>query len=534
MQLDIRTAIERSLRNIAKFGDTDIFPFLFERHVFFDRPDGCKQFLLEIHDNFEAYLNNYPPITHESLTQVGYTGFRWATQIEPFWNAYYLALVLCLADQIENTRIPTKDLIVFSYRYKWSDAECKIFLDSTWNDYRKRCIKLCSSNDTAFVVLTDIADFYPRIYHHRLENQLTRLAAPGDIPRRIMKLLQKFSKNASYGLPVGGPASRILSELALNAIDKHLRANQISFCRYADDYALFCKTRSEAYANLVFLAEKLFVEGLVLQKNKTRILASKEFYNSWQLLDPTIPPRTDEQKLLNISIRFDPYSETAEEDYEKLSKAVAGVNVLNILAREIKKTAIDTSVAKQAINAIRALGVDEQVGSLRMLLDTDNLDVLSPVFVTLMRAVRGVYDKLGDKQQTAIDSALTRMYEEQEHILRVEVNLAYYLQALSRRHSQQKEEILIKVYRERPSPILRRIVIATLANWGCDFWLSDFKDKYGYLDEWEKRAAILASYFLTDEGRHWRMHTKSTWSPVQKLISDWFSDQYQTNKNISA
>ena len=285
---------------------------------------------------------------------------------------------------------------------------------------------------------------------------------------------------------------------------------------------------------MVFLAEKLFVEGLVLQKNKTRILTSKEFYDSWQLLDPTIPPRTDEQKLLNISIRFDPYSETAEEDYEKLSKAVAGVNVLNILAREIKKTAIDTSVAKQAINAIRALGVDEQVGSLRMLLDKDNLDVLSPVFVTLMRAVRGVYDKLGDKQQTAIDSALTPMYEEQEHILRVEVNLAYYLQALSRRHSQQKEEILIKVYRERPSPILRRIVIATLANWGCDFWLSDFKDKYGYLDEWEKRAAILASYFLTDEGRHWRTHTKSTWNPVQKLISDWFSDQYQTNKNISA
>ena len=534
MQLDIRTAIERSLKNIAKFGDTDIFPFLFERHVFFDCNEACKQLLLEIHNNFETFLNNYPPITHESLTQVGYTGFRWASQIEPFWNAYYLALVLCLADQIEDRRIPKGDRIVFSYRYKWSDDECKIFLDSSWNDYRKRCIELCDSEGTAFVVLTDIADFYPRIYHHRLENELSRLATPGDIPDRIMKLLKKFSKNASYGLPVGGPASRILSELALTAIDKHLRANQISFCRYADDYALFCKTRSEAYANLVFFAEKLFAEGLVLQKNKTRILTSKEFNDSWQLLDPRTPPRTDEQKLLNISIRFDPYSETAEEDYKKLSEAVAEVNVLNILAREIKKTAIDTSVAKQAINAIRALGVDEQVGSLRMLLDKDNLDVLSPVFVTLMRAVRGVYENLGDQHQAAIDDALTRMYKEQEHILRVEVNLAYYLQALSRRHTQQKEKILVRVYKERPSPILRRIVIATLANWGCHFWLSDFKNRYGYLDEWEKRAAILTSYFLTDEGRHWRVHTKRTWNPVQKLISEWFSDRYQSQKNIPA
>ena len=313
------------------------------------------------------------------------------------------------------------------------------------------------------MVLTDIADFYPRIYHHRLENELNRLPERADIPNRIMKLLQAFSKNVSYGLPVGGPASRILSELALNAVDQHLRANQISFCRYSDDYALFCRTKSEAYANLVFLAEKLFNEGLVLQKKKTRILPSKEFQDTWRLLDPSLPATTDEQKLLNISIRFDPYSETPEEDYEKIAKAVAQVNVIGILTREIAKTTIDTTVAKQAIKVIRALDRNERERALQTLLEKDNLDTLSPVFVTLMRAVRGTYDDLGEKSKAAIDDALIRIFEEHQHILSVEVNLAYYLQALSRRHSSRKEEILVDVYNKQTSPVLRRIIIPDYA-----------------------------------------------------------------------
>ncbi len=141
--------------------------------MFYDCPSECAALLREIHDNFDAHLSDRPPTTHESLTQVGYTGFRWATQIEPFWNAYYLALVIYLANQIEDKRIPTDDRVIFSYRYQWSEDEHKLFGDSTWNDYRKRCVEL--SRETGFVVLTDIADFYPRIYHHRLENELDRL-----------------------------------------------------------------------------------------------------------------------------------------------------------------------------------------------------------------------------------------------------------------------------------------------------------------------------------------------------------------------
>jgi hypothetical protein len=215
--MNITTAIDAALRNVACFGDTDIFPLPFENLSFSDRIAGSRSVLENMHNEFERWLPSYPPQTIPTLTQVGYTGFRWATMIDPFWNAYYLALVLSIADQIEVQRIPESDGAVFSYRFAWQDAEAKLFKDSTWLHFRKRCLEL--SNMCPVVVQTDISDFYPRIYHHRIENALHRLPSAGDIPKRIMDLLGAFSKNVSYGLPIGGPASRVLAELALNGVD---------------------------------------------------------------------------------------------------------------------------------------------------------------------------------------------------------------------------------------------------------------------------------------------------------------------------
>jgi len=528
-------AIKASLRNISKHGDTDIFPLPFETHVFFDRLDDCCNLLMQLHRDFDNYLVSYPPFTLVTLTQVGYTGFRWATQIEPFWNAYYLALVTSLADQIEAKRIPEDDKTVFSYRYDWNDDEAKLFNDSNWYDYKLRSLEL--SRDATFVVLTDISDFYPRIYHHRIENALRRLDCPGDFPARIMRLLSNFANNVSYGLPIGGPASRILAELALIPVDEHLFRRRISFCRYADDYSIFCKSKSEAYKALVLLSEKLFNEGLVLQKNKTRIILAEEFREMSAFLDPTAEgvnsgTPTEEQKLLNISIRFDPYSPTAEEDYERLKAAVKEVDIVAILGREVAKTAIDPIVAKQAINAIRALDPLARDGAIRTLLDSANLEVLSPVFVTVMRAVRGVYEELEDKGKDFIDNALIQIYEAHSHLLSVELNLSYFVQTLSMRATRRKEEILVELFDQQSSPLIRRQIILTMAKWKCFYWLTDIKHRYAELSEWERRAFILASYILGDEGKHWRQHTDRTWSPMDRLVRNWFSQRFQSTGTV--
>jgi len=527
------TAVRRALGNIVRFGDTDVFPFPFERYVFDDRLDECCQLLVERDKNFQEHLGNHPPTTIETLTQVGYTGFRRATQIEPFWNAYYLALVLSIAEEIEAYRIPKARNIIFSYRYDWCEERQSIFESSNWMTYRKRSVKL--AREANFVAIADIADFYPRINHHRLDNELTRAIGSHDAPSKIMKLLQKFSHTASYGVPVGGPASRLLAELALAGVDKLLLSEGVAFCRYADDYTIFCDSKAQAYERLVFLSESLFKEGLSLQKSKTRILASSEYMDIHKYLDPKNeqdPPVTEEQKLLNISIRYDPYSLTADEDYESLKEAVEKINVVSILSNEAGKASIDPTVTKQAINALKVLDSGTKEKAIRVLLDLDNLLALAPVFVNVMRAVRNIFTEMSPDGKDYIDDALVDLYTEHNHLLRVDLNLSYFVQALSRRHREDKEKILVAIFNRTSSQLLRRQIIQVMASWGCHHWLSMVLRKFDSFTEWEKRALLVGSYALGDEGRHWRLHNRTALAEIDRTIKSWASDRHQKKKPV--
>jgi hypothetical protein len=123
---------------------------------------------------------------------------------------------------------------------------------------------------------------------------------------------------------------------------------------------------------LAFLAQILFNEGLSLQRTKTRILTSSELQDTSAHLDlaetdaiEQLPP---EARLMRLSVRYDPYSPTAEEDYRALEEAVSSIDLVGILAREIAKTNIDIQVTKQAIGAIRALAPELRPGALATLL----------------------------------------------------------------------------------------------------------------------------------------------------------------------
>lgn len=531
--MNMHEAIQVAVKNIASHGDTDIFPFPFEGHLFHDEPDRCVEIIETMHAQFDELMSTNAPDMIETLSQVGYTGFRWAAQIEPFWNAYYLACVISVAEEIESIRLPEAAKAVYSYRFLWQEETGKLFKDSTWRDYKSRCVAL--SGEHPFVVVTDIADFYPRIYHHRVDVALSRLPSVGDLRSRIMKMLSAFSKiHVSYGLPIGGPASRILAELALAGVDQHLRTRHIVFCRYADDFCMFCADRSSAYKNLVFLSERLFDEGLVLHKKKTRILTAAEYRETSRAFLPADDPgdETAEKKLLNISLRFDPYSPTAEEDYEALKAAVGEVDIVGILGREVSKAAIDPTVSKQAINAIKVLDPTLQGGAIRTILDPNNLAVLSPVFVTILRLVRSVYATLLDQDKDFVDETLMQLHEMESPLLSVELNLSYCIQVLGQRRSGAKEELLVQIFETHQKPLIRRLVLLIMADWECHYWLSGLRRQYSGFSVWERRAFILASYVLGDEGDHWRRHAQRGWTPMDKLVRDWFSTRYPGNKRM--
>ncbi|MBU6404110.1 MAG: RNA-directed DNA polymerase, partial [Proteobacteria bacterium] len=239
-----------AIKNVAHFGDTDIFPFPIENRIFEDKPDLIQEQLKAVHEEFDEHLNRYAPVNQSALAPVGYTGFRWATQIDPLWNAYFLSMVIELGPAIEMARLSADRRVVHSYRFA-PDTQSGSLFDSSygWKSFQAQSME--HAKKYPWVLVCDIADFYSRIYHHRLDNALLQLKFGGEIHQRIMTLLQKFSNNASYGLPVGGPASRLLSELVLNRTDRLLVSDGLCFCRFADDYHIFANTEEDAYRALV-------------------------------------------------------------------------------------------------------------------------------------------------------------------------------------------------------------------------------------------------------------------------------------------
>jgi hypothetical protein len=210
MPLISEDSIRLAVKNIANHGDTDIFPFPIENHLFHDKPDEVCQVLQDVDKDFASALTRIPVLTAKELVAVGYGGFRQGTQLDPLWNAFLLSLVVDIGADIEARRVPPST--VFSYRFKPDSTSGTLFdRDVGWPQFQETL--RAEAKKYPFVLRCDISDFYPRIYHHRLENALSTATTKVEVVKRIMSLVQAVAAGPSYGLPVGGPAARLLSEL---------------------------------------------------------------------------------------------------------------------------------------------------------------------------------------------------------------------------------------------------------------------------------------------------------------------------------
>lgn len=145
----LRDFFRKALKNISKHGDTDVFPYPVENAIFYDKEDDVIKLLEQINADFSKVIEQTPPYNESQLSPVGYSGFRWVTQIDPLWNAYFLGIVLSIAPKIEQARIPIKEQIVFSYRYDEANSE-KLFLDNVgWKGFQLRSLEL-AENYTRF------------------------------------------------------------------------------------------------------------------------------------------------------------------------------------------------------------------------------------------------------------------------------------------------------------------------------------------------------------------------------------------------
>jgi hypothetical protein len=154
-----------------------------------------------------------------------------------------------------------------------------------------------------------------------------------------------------------------------------------------------------------------------------------------------------------------------------------------------------------------------------------NSDLLYPVYANVLMVARVVFSELVGDIGDNIISTVRQLITENSHVVRVELNLAYAIRLLSCRHSSESEELLIRLYDGQTSPLLRRDIILALAKWGAWYWLSDLKTRFRTLSPPERRAFIIASFTLKDEGSHWRKYIGPELTQFEKLVMQWASSK---------
>lgn len=279
-------AIKIALQNILTEGLTDIFPRPFEvdllkKEKFYNK---VRDELIRIFNDIDSSIVKHDkeygklldifkvhPIQHVLYPKKEAFDYRRCALIDPLDTLKYTSLVISISREIENARVARGKNIVFSYRLQFQENGMIFNPKYTYTNFEKHTRAEIKKKTVKVLVKCDIANFYDRLNLHRLESNLHSLPIEKKRVKLLNELLLFWANRDSYGLPVGGNASRILAEAALIEVDNYLLSHGIKFTRFVDDYRLFAKDAKQAHYWISLLIERLSLEGLLINQSKTKI-----------------------------------------------------------------------------------------------------------------------------------------------------------------------------------------------------------------------------------------------------------------------
>lgn len=516
-----------AVRNVAHLGDTDVLPYPLENSWFYDDEDSVVSLLQQVDADFDNWVRKFPPLAAKILTSVGYTGFRAVSQIDPLWNAYLLALAIEIAPESELARIEVSRGRVFAYRFAPDSKSNQLFDPAIgWRQFQEAAVT--AAGTSKFVLQTDISDFYARVYHHRLDNALRAATANQDAAKRIAALLFTLSNRTSYGLPVGGNASRIFAETLLDRTDRLLVVKGLRFVRFVDDYYFFSDTLDDCRRALIYLSEVLLQEeGLTLSRMKTRVMTQAEFMrHSPAAVDHVADSASEAEvrQILKLKLTHDRYAPNAQLTHEALAAEIQRFDIFALLLREFDKSRIDEVLVRQLLKATRYLPLEQQSKIIESI--AVNVEKLHPVFPTVAIVLKRIIPLLDRGDADVLFAKLRTLVSDQSHLVLVPANRAYLIRLLALDPSYDADGPLTQLYDTATDMVSKRDVILAMSRRGRQYWLSNMLNRYGTLTQWEKRAMIVASYVLRDQGRHWRDAKSTMFSPVDDAFRSWVSGKF--------
>lgn len=510
------TSLDWALDHALQQGDTDVFPLPFEyeaiRHNWPDlRLWLASQNILDWHVRPHRTL----------LSPKARYGFRVITQLDPLDFLVFAAIVKELAIDIEGHRVPIGHSRVYSYR-------CKIGMDGQlfdpnvgYNGFLERTKKILEDESVQYVGVTDIADFYSRIYHHRLDNALQSATGRRSHVSAIMRLLAGWNGTETFGIPVGNAPSRVLAEITISDVDDALLANGVHFVRFNDDYRVFATSYSEAYRHIAFLAEVLFRNhGLTLQPQKTNILKKATFADRFV-------STAEDRELDSLHARFhqlmyelgltNPYEMIEYDDLDTAHQIlVDSLNLSELFREQIEADGeLDLGIVKFVLRRMGQLGDDSLVDYI-----LESLDLLHPAFPDIINYFRNLRHLSAEQRQKIGNHVLNLL--EDSIISELDYHRMWALDLFTRSTEWENESRFFALLGSARDLLSRRKLILAMGrssqrHWFQSQWRSLFDEP-----AWPRRALIAgASCMPPDARRHWYRSIEARLDPLEKAVMKW-------------
>jgi Reverse transcriptase (RNA-dependent DNA polymerase) len=505
-----------ALRSAENFGDTSEFPLPLEYRAI--RADW---------KNIRGYLSrqdilNWPTRRERSLlAPKSHFGFRVITQLDPLDFLVFAAVLYELAEDIEAKRLAVVEHTVFSFRFA-PTAEGQMF-DPLINypAFLKRCRDISESGNYSHVVVADIADFYPRIYHHRLENALHTATRKNHHVRAVQKLLSGWNATESHGIPVGSAPTRLLAEITISDIDDILKANGIVFARFNDDYRLFAESKKSAYKQLFLLAESLYSNhGLQLQPQKTRVLSLAEFRRRYltSLGETELQSLKDRfQELIQDLGIEDPYEQIRMEDLTSEQRDLISTMNLEVLFREevSKNESADLTLLRFILLRMRQLANPSLVEPIFL-----NLEVLHPLISTIVRYFQSLVRLPMQQRQRIgeqlIDNVSASFIGELPH------NRMWSFSLFSDGDDWNNAHRLVGLLNASSDQFSRRKLIFALGRSNQVAWFQSMRRHVFSETAWPRRALIAAASCMpADTYLHWIRPHMQKFDILEQAVVKW-------------